>query len=165
MEKRITRQEKILDRQLEWIRASDSKVPPLAILNAAMLAAMATLAPPIECWNSIWIVIAGVYVLALAFSLVFLIFSILPRMSGVKDSVVYFGSIGRMNPRSYRRAIRRLSDESYFSDLIEQCYRNAQIARKKFSRVQVATITLIISIAPWGSMIYWFLTTPDCPST
>ena len=162
MEEKIARQEKILDRQLEWIRASDSKVPPLAILNAAMMASIATLAPPIECWTSLWIVAGAVYVLALVSSLLFLIYSISPRMGRVKGSVIYFGSIGRMSARSYRRSIRRLSDETYFSDLIEQCYRNAKVARLKFRSVQVATFATIIAIAPWGSMVYWFLTANSC---
>ena len=162
MDKRTDRQEKILDRQLEWIRASDSKVPPFAILNAAMLAAIATLAPPIECWPSLWIVVGAVYILALVCSLLSLIYSISPRMGGAKESVIYFGGIGRMSARSYRRSIRRISDESYLSDLIEQCYRNAKIARTKFRSVRVATIAVIISIAPWASMVFWFLTANNC---
>lgn len=161
-DKRISRQEKILDRQLEWIRASDSKIPPLAILNAAMLAALVALAPPIECWTPLWAVSGGMYVFALVCVMSFLISSIFPRMGGAKDSVLYFGSVGRMSARSYRRTIRRISDEDYFSDLIEQCYRNAEIARKKFFRVQVATIAVIISIVPWGMMVFWFLTTSSC---
>ena len=67
-----------------------------------------------------------------------------------------------MSSQSYRRTIRRISDEDYFSDLIEQCYRNAKIGRQKFFRVQVATVAVIISIAPWGSMVFWFLTANGC---
>ena len=162
MDERIGRQEKILDRQLEWIRASDAKMPPLAILNAAMLAALVALAPPIECWTLLWAVFGGIYICALACVLLSLIYSIFPRMGGAKRSVIYFGSIGRMSARSYRRTVRRISDEDYFSDLAEQCYRNAEIARKKFFRVQVATIAVIISIAPWASMVFWFLTANNC---
>ena len=162
MEKRIARQEKILDRQLEWIRASDSKVPPLTILNAAMLAAVATLAPPFKCWDIQLVVFAGLYFLGLGGSLSFLIYSIWPRMGRTKGSIIYFGSIGNMNARAYRRAVKRCSDESYFSDLIEQCYRNAKIARLKFIYVQRATFALLISLLPWGPMIWWFLTTGGC---
>lgn len=162
MKTRIARQEKILDRQLEWIRASDAKIPPLAILNAAMLAALVALAPPIECWPLLWSVFGGIYVFALVCVLLFLIYSIFPRMGRAKGSVIYFESIGRMSARSYRRTVRRISDEDYFSDLIEQCHRNAKIARKKFFRVQVATIAVIVSIVPWGMMVLWFLTTSSC---
>ena len=162
MEKRIARQERILDRQLEWIRASDSKIPPLAILNAAMLGALVALAPQFGCWTSVVWMVFGIYLGLSAISLMLLIFSVIPRMGGSKSSVIYFDSVRRVSLRSYRRQVRRLTDEDYFSDLIEQSYRNAKIAGVKFRRMRTAMALWIIAAIPWALTIYLFLNVKGC---
>ena len=162
MEKRIARQEGILDRQLEWIRASDSKIPPLAILNAAMLAAVVALAPQFGCWTTaIWLS-SGAYAALFSGSLALLALSVIPRMGRSKGSVVYFDSVRRVSLRSYRRQVRRLTDEDYFSDLIEQSYRNAKIAGVKFRRMRTAMALWIFAAIPWALTIYLFLNVKGC---
>ena len=162
MEKKIARQEKILDRQLEWIRASDSKIPPLAILNAAMLGAVVALAPQFGCWTAyVWAALIA-YLALSATSLMLLILSVIPRMGGSKGSVIYFDSVRRVSLRSYRRQVRRITDEDYFSDLIEQSYRNAKIAGVKFRRMRTAMTFWIMAVIPWGVTLYLFLNVKGC---
>ena len=83
-------------------------------------------------------------------------------MGGSKGSVIYFDSVRRVSLRSYRRQVRRLTDETYFSDLIEQSYRNAKIAGVKFRCMRTAMTFWIMAVIPWGVTLYLFLNVGDC---
>ena len=156
VEERIQRQEKIVDRQLEWIRASDAKIPPMIVLNVAMAASVATVAPPFSQWTLEVFVTFILFAVFLLLSLVFLIYSAIPQIRSTK-SVIYFRGILEMNQEVYKDAIKNLSAEWYFHDLIAQSYHNARIADSKYRVIQFAMLAGVGAIIPWFATFYLFL--------
>lgn len=156
LKKRIQRQEKILDRQLDWIRAADAKIPPMAVLSAAMAASVAAVAPQSPQWTWYLYVGLGAFAGLLIMSLTCLICSALPRTK-MANSVIYFRGISDTGQEAYKMAMENLSEESYFHDLIKQSYLNSGIASTKYRFMQVAMVAGILAIVPWAVTFYLFL--------
>ena len=149
VKEQIQRQEKILDQQLDWVRASDAKVPPMIVLNAAMAASVGAVASQHSDWAWHIIAVVGIFGFCIIVSLVCLICSAVPRTRAA-DSVIYFRGILDMNPEEYKKIMKELSSECYFHDLVEQTYRNAQIADTKYCFMKVAMVAEVVAIIPWA---------------
>lgn len=145
---------KVLDRQLAWIEAADSRTTLIVPLSTAMLAALAAIAPgPTE-----WSVSAGIFtslaVLSLFLSLIFCAFTSFPRTDGPRGSLVYFGGIASKGTQSYVEELLSCDSNKFHRDLALQCHVNAEIATKKFSWIKRAMACLLVSIFPWTFAIY-----------
>jgi len=144
-----------LDRQLSWIRATDSKLALAFALNTGMLGVLAAVSPKQACaWDvapAIFASFAAAFALA---SLVCLTFASFPRTEGPRGSLVFFGGIAQRTATQFKEAVAALSDESYIDDLANQCHRNAEIANRKFSWVQRAFICLYLAVPPWGLAVF-----------
>ena len=92
--------------------------------------------------------------LALVFSLICLFLAMFPRTKGPRHSNIYFEGIRERTSESYDAAINELTETNYLADLIEQSYRNAEIAHVKFMYIRLAMILWFISIVPWSMTLY-----------
>ncbi len=150
----ITRQERILDLQLDWIRAIDAKMPILMAFATAMLAVLAAVTPEqekISAATCAWVAVGGA---ALVTSLIFCAAATFPQTEGPRGSLIYFGGIGSMGPAEYGAAVASRSDEQHLADLVAQCHRNACIALGKYAHTRRAFIALFAGLAPWLWSIY-----------
>lgn len=161
LNEKIDRQEKILARILEWIRAADARFPPLAAMNTAMLGIIVALAIDVNKWTLMLVVVASVAAILLALSLICLALAMFPRIGGPPRSVIYFEIIKAMDSASYHTAINDLTETDYLSDLIEQSHRNAEIAHVKFRYVRFAMVAWFTAIIPWVSTLGLFLASQD----
>jgi len=147
---RVSILEDNLTRQLGWIVVADSKASFVFAIDTAMLGVLAAVSTRI---GSAWAVVPAVFTaFALAFglaTLLLLCFASFPRTKGPKNSLIYFGGIASRDTDQFRDAISQMSLESYTTDLVAQCHRNAEIASLKFTWVHRAIIALYLSVLPW----------------
>ncbi len=145
----IARQEAVLDRQLEWIKAVDSKVPIIVGLTTAMLAVITALSPAATdlSWSTLLLMATGS--LPLAGCLTSCVIATFPHTDGPKDSFIYFGAICKLPFEVYATKASTRSEQDHLNDLTVQCYRNAQIATAKYSAVRKAMLWLFIAMPLW----------------
>jgi Pycsar effector protein len=148
--------EYILDKQLNWIAAADSRLSLVLPLSTAMLGALAVYAPK----PSTWILAAGI---PAAFALFFLTLSIIfcavasfPRTSGTKGSLIFFEGINSRDLTQFKATIMSAKEIDFQDDLLQQCHINAQIASAKFTWVKRGMCSLLIAMLPWAFAICQF---------
>jgi hypothetical protein len=145
----IAQQEASLDRQLEWVRAVDSKTPIVVGLATTMLAVLGALSPApmnLNCGTGLVMAFGG---LPLVGCLCWCAAATFPHTSGPDGSMIYFGGICKVAPEEYGKKISAQTDAEYLVDLNAQCYRNAQIAVAKYRAVQRALLWLFIAMPAW----------------
>jgi len=145
----IARQEAILDRQLDWIKAVDSKTPIIIGLATAMLAVTGALSPAAKDLNWGTGLLMAMGSLPLVGCLAFCAAATFPHTDGPKDSLIYFGAICKMPFNAYSAKANAQSEQGHLNDLNVQCYRNAQIATAKYAAVQKAMLWLFIATPFW----------------
>ncbi len=152
---KISLLESNLARQLSWISAAESKGSFIFAVDTALLGVLAAIAPSTSAsWNIAPAIFASFTLLFAGTSLLFLSFASFPRTTGPKGSVIYFGGIVQRDTSQYGSAISELTNESYCTDLVAQCHRNAEIANQKFIWIQRALVCLYLSTSPWVAAIY-----------
>lgn len=150
----VDRQEKTLDRLLEWIRAVEAKIPIIMAIDTGMLGVLATVSPPpkdLTYGSFLWVALGASPVVA---SLVLCALATLPQTKGPQGSLLYFGSIASKSLSDYTDAVHRRTETEYLSDLILQSYRNAEIATSKYAHLRRALLWLVVSIPPWLIALY-----------
>lgn len=154
-EEKIKHLEDNLARQLGWIETADSKATFIFMLNVAMLGLLASVSPLSICY---WIFTSALFAsLSAALSLMSLLFlsiASFPITQGPSDSLIFFGEIVKRDIDQFKSEIDLTTFEKYTVDLAEQCYRNAQIANRKYEWIQRALLCLYLSVIPWGLAIY-----------
>lgn len=145
---------RILDRQLAWISAADSRIALIVPLSTAMLGALAAIAPGRTDWSVTGGIAASFAVTFLFLSLLFCAFTSFPRTSGPRGSLVYFGGITSKDSDSYVDELLSSETDNLQRDFALQCHINAEIAEKKFSWIKRAMGCLLISIIPWAYTVY-----------
>ena len=145
---------KILDRQLTWIAAADSRATLIVPLSTAMLGALAAIAPGSAEWSVGAGISASFAVVFLFLSLLFCAFTSFPRTDGPRGSLVYFGGIASKDTDSYVEELLSCNPTDLQRDLALQCHVNAEIASKKFSWIKRAMGCLLGSIAPWAYSVF-----------
>ena len=148
------REEKILALQLDWVRAADSKVPPLFAIDIAMLGFLAALIKLIPAWTISAAVVCSIAAIPLFLSLIFLAFAMFPRLDGPKESNVFFGGIAKQSEKRFKENFLSAADSEIQDDLLSQAHRNAEIAAKNYSNIKLAFIFTFSSILPWVFSVY-----------
>jgi hypothetical protein len=143
-----------LNRQLDWVKTADSKVPPVFAIATAMLGLLATLMKVETAWGYPVAIACAINLILLLASIGFLALSMFPRTGGPKGSNIYFGGIVTKSESDYLTAMSNIDEVSYSNDLILQTYRNAGIVNDKYSNIKTATIMLFISVPVWLVSIY-----------
>jgi len=150
----VERSEKILTRQIEWVKSADAKIPPLYAINVAMLAVLVAMMKALESWTYTAAISSALAVIALLVSLTFLVLTIFPRLDGPKSSNVFFGGIAQKAEAVFIKEVKNVSDEEFEDDLLTQAYRNAEIANAKYSHIKKAFIVSFIAAPLWVIAVY-----------
>lgn len=139
-----------LDRNLSWIRSADAKLPPVFAVDAAMLGVLGLRLPHIDQLSWIVVVTWGLAAAMLVMSLVFLGLVAFPRLTGPKESIVFFGTAAQMLEERYvERLVKSPSNQELLEDTARQAFRNAEIAAAKYLSLRRAMMALFASVPFW----------------
>jgi pycsar effector protein len=141
--------ERALTRNIAWVAAADAKVPPIFAIDAAMLAVMAAMLPPSSAWYVPTAIAAAITVVLLLVSIGCLALASFPRLSGPKDSIIFFGTAINRDEKSYVDRLREGISEALVLDVSRQAYRNAEIAAEKYRVMKWAQVTMFCAAIPW----------------
>ncbi len=149
----LERLEASLERQLSWIRATESRIALIVPLSTALFGAIAIKFKELQvspCWLQMlfWLT-----VIMLVAALVSASIAIFPRTRGPKHSLIFFGGIIQKTVREFHEALSESCENQYREDLIEQIYINANIAAIKYSWIRRAMALLLFSSVPWGVVV------------
>jgi hypothetical protein len=150
-----------LSRLLDWGGRVDAKSSVVLGINTAMLGVLASLAPAPHLWTARTIILGTTSMLFFAANFVCIYFVNYPRTKGPATSLNFFGGIASRTFREYQKAFMDHSSPDYLNDVLEQCHRNAEIVRSKFSALQWAYRSLLIGIIPWSLCLYYFKIVTD----
>jgi len=139
----------ILSRNLEWVRAADSKAAPFLAIDTAMLGVLVTFSAKMSSWNTPAIVACALTTFLLLISIGYLIAVSFPRLSGPQNSLIFFGEISKLSLDDYQKNLKKLTQTELDKDFAQQCHRNAEIANTKFKYARNAMLSLYLSVIPW----------------
>jgi hypothetical protein len=105
MEEKITRTELNLQRKLEWIGRSDTRIAFTASVAVTMLGVLANASASIAKWNLYIYAIFGLASLLLFLCLVFIGISQYPKTRSVNSSLIYFGTIAELRADEFKRKV------------------------------------------------------------
>ena len=138
-----------LERNLGWVRAADSKIPPVFAVKAAMLGVLGVRLPHLDTLSSeilvAWTIAAG----ALMLGMLCLVLVAFPRLAGPTNSVFYFGTASKMSEADFIERLTGAPKTDIVFDLARQAYINADIARKKYDNLRLAMIALFVAMPFW----------------
>lgn len=141
----------VMERNLQWIAASDVKTAVIVTVSTGMLGALAATfsATPVSCHgflaNLSTIVAAG----CLAFAIFCAAMTVFPRISGPSTSNIFAVAIAKQSLLEYSDKFKKASDEELLADCLAQIHRNADIATQKFSWVRAGITSGLFGIFPW----------------
>lgn len=150
----VERQELVLSRLLEWIKAADSRLRLVLPISTTMLGALAVLIPPLSGWTVLGGIAASGATFFLALSITFAAFASFPRTKGPLGSLIYFGGIVSKDLGQYEAAVKSQTLDEYLEDLVRQSHRNAQIADQKFVWLQRSIGCMFAAAVPWALAIF-----------
>jgi len=144
-----------LARQLEWVRAAESRLSLVLPLSTALFGTIAVRVSDASGWDCYTVIATAVAVLLLGGSILFSALSFVPQVKGAQVSNIFFGTVGAMPLSDFRAALAEYGEEEYRRDLIEQIHINARIAARKYRLVTYSMRCLMGSFLPWAiSMIF-----------
>lgn len=146
----------ILDKQLGWIAAADSRLSLVLPLSTAMLGALAVYATTPSAWTLMAGIPAAFALFFLSMSIVFCACASFPRTNGTKCSLVFFGGIVSRDAAQFRADIKAAQKGDLQDDLIDQCHINAQIASTKFTWIKRGMASMLAAMLPWAFAMYQF---------
>ena len=152
LESKIKEAEHLLTILLDWIGRYDNRSALLFTLNLAMIG---TLALKIRysahsfygLLNSIAFTLLGISIIASSIT-------IFPRLKGPRDSLIYFGSIAKMEKREFKDKFVNRTKTAYLDDLLAQCHINAKILDFKFKVFRISLIVTMVAIIFWSLSLY-----------
>jgi hypothetical protein len=145
--------ERNLERQIEAIRAADTKIVLLVPTATAMIGVLAALLRDsgLAPLSMAYVVLAT---LPIVTSYAFMAMAVIPRLRGPGQSLLYFGGISTRSLDAYRDTMLGLGTEGYLSDLAEQCHVTAGIARSKHRHVRHAYLAFFLALPFWAFAVY-----------
>lgn len=152
----LMRAEQNFQRQLDWIGRFDARSATILGIGIAMLGFLSTEAPPPEKWELYCYILSVVAVLPLFVSLGGIYFGQYPRTSSPNDSLIYFGTIAKLDVEEFLRRCREQSEDQHLWDLCNQTHLNSLLMSKKFTALKVALVSLLVAIVPWAVTIIHF---------
>lgn len=144
------RLEASLERQLNWIAATESRIALIVPLATALFGSVAIKYTCIQT-SDFWIQFASWSTLALlATVMVTAAVAIFPRTKGPAHSLIFFGGISQQSAQEFHDAVTESTEDQYRNDLIEQVHINANIASIKFRWIRRSMALLLASFVPWA---------------
>ena len=148
MDDKIENIKYVLDKQIYWINAADSKTIPILGINTFLLGGVVAMLPRIQTWDHFLVINCILGTVPLMLSLFFLFFTISPKTKCFHKSIIYFGTIVDFTKDEYIEKICKINDNDYISDLSNQCYINAKIANSKHINLRYSIFSLFLSLIP-----------------
>ena len=146
----------ILDKQLAWIAAADSRLSLVLPLSTAMLGALAIYATSPNSWTLLAGIPAAFAIFFLCMSIIFCAFASFPRTTGTKGSLIFFEGIISRDYSQFRESVKSSLKADLQDDLMQQCHINAQIASTKFAWVKRGMASMLFAMLPWAFSMYQF---------
>jgi len=146
--------EKNLARQLDWIRAADSKIAPVIFITTSLLGASVAFLSKTPKLSGFTLTLAAVCIIALIYTLFCMVMVNFPRITRYDESAIFFEGIKFSGFSGFEKKAGEITEEAYFNDLTRMCYNSAIIASTKFKYVKKAMISLFIAILPWTLLVY-----------
>lgn len=134
---------------LSFFSRVDSKLSVVLALDTGMLAVLAADAPPMKALTWPMMVFAGLAILLLGASVVFLYRGAFPQLSGGNSSLVYFREIAGRTEHAFIEQFKARDEAQHINDLLGQVWRNSTVLKAKFSALKIAFILLAIALIPW----------------
>lgn len=138
-----------LERNLAWVRTADAKVSPVFAVNAGMLGVLGVRMPDLETLPVVVVLVWALAAAALLGSTICLGLVVFPRLTGPKDSVVFFGTVVHMAESVYIQRLTAQPTDALVADLARQAFRNAEIAAAKYAHLRLAMIGLFAGFPLW----------------
>jgi hypothetical protein len=153
LEDKISNAKWILERNLSWISAADTKITALITINLAMSTILATLYFSSNTKN-IWMISMslGAFLLILA-SLICIWFVVVSRISCPYESNIFFGKIAQHSRDKFCENILKMTNNDLLNDLLRQIHINSKIATYKHKFVRRAYLATMFSLLPWLSSV------------
>lgn len=141
----------VLERHLAWIAAAEVKVGVIVAINTALLGGLAAAFAASD--NTARVAWTYVFLLSAAASSVIGLFcaamAVLPRTTGPKDSLLFFGPIAAQDSADFGELFHHATDEHLLADWTDQIHRNAEIARDKYAWVRRSMYWSFFAATPW----------------
>jgi hypothetical protein len=147
-----------LDLVLGFFTRADSKLSVVLALDTGMLAVLAADAPPLSALTWPTIVSAGLAILLLGASVVFLYRGAFPQLKGGQSSLVYFQEIASRTEHDFIEQFKQRSEGQHIDDVLGQVWRNSEVLKAKFLALRIAFILLALALIPWVVSLALFAT-------
>lgn len=155
LKKQVHRAELNLQRKLEWISRYEARVVFVAGVEIAMLGVLASASGKMSQWSCGAYILFGIAVILLVASLVCIYLAQTPKVSSPNKSLLFFGTISKLEFREFTRQFKGASDRDYLDDLLYQIYINSSVLCRKFKYLKYSFFCLGASIIPWVLSIYF----------
>ena len=143
---------------LSFFSRVDAKLSVVLAVDTGMLAVLGADSPPIKTYSWLMIIVAGITILLLGLSIMFLYRGAFPSLKGGDASLIYFREIAGRTEHKFVEEFKEQSDEHYVSDLLGQVWRNSELLKVKFDSLKMAFNLLAFSIIPWLVSLALFAT-------
>lgn len=141
---------------LSFFPRVDAKTSAVLAINTAMLAVLASNAPPISAMSVFSCVLAGITLAMIIVSLWFLYRVAFPALDGGHESLIYFREIARRTESNFIDAFSAQEEVPRVKDLLGQVWRNSCILTAKFDALKRAFILMALAIIPWAFAVALF---------
>lgn len=150
---RIRLLEKTLDRTIQAIHATDTKVYCVLALDTLLVGALVALLPPTSLLTVSTLVAFAISCLPITCSLVFVLFVAFPRLTG-PQSLLFFHAIKERHVDELVAGIRAITQDQYLADLAGQVHRNSEIASAKYRLLRVSIGSMLCAIPLWLTAVF-----------
>ena len=141
----IKEAERELDRLLDWISKFDNRAAILFTLDTAIVGTLALRlnSSKFTAYNLLPLpafILLGISVIGTAIT-------IFPRLKGPQSSLIYFGSVARMEEANFKSSFIRRTKVGYLDDLLAQCHINAKILDRKFKVFRMSLAVSMVAVS------------------
>lgn len=150
----VTMLEQTLDRTQELIRAVDVKTALYMGIATGMAAALPAL---VQAWDKAtpwtWVILV-IGTAGPTFCSIFCAIATFPLTDASRPSLLYFGTIARLEPREFCERVTATSGRDYCEDLAFQVHRNAMIASWKYRKLKLGIWGFVVGLPCWLAAVY-----------
>ena len=152
LEATIKEAERELDSLLDWIGKYDNRAAILFTLDTAMVGTLALRlsSSKFTAYNLLPLMAS----ILLGISVIGTAITIFPRLKGPPDSLIYFGSVAKMEKGNFKSSFIARTKTGYLDDLLAQCYINAEILDRKFKVFRVSLAISMVAVIFWSLSLY-----------
>lgn len=143
----------VLERTLGWIAQAEIKIGIVATVDIAMLGGLAAAFSEAATKTCLIYTSSGLAAIFSTAGIACAAFSLLPRLNGPDQSLLFFGRVANVARTDYVARFKQSSDEDILNDWLDQIHRNAEIAKVKHFWVKKAIGLSFLGAIPWAIAI------------